>query len=407
MMRIAMVSEHASPLATPGDTDAGGQNVHVGELSAALARHGHQVTVYTRGTDPKSAERVRTERDVTVVHVPAGPRQPLPKDQLYPHTGEFGRWLADEWAAHPPDLVHAHFWLSGLASVLAGRQVGVPVVQTFHALGTVKRRHQGDADTSPPQRIGSERMIGRHVARVIATCTDELFELVRLGVRRTRVSVIPSGVDPEEFRPDGPVAERTARHRLLAIGRLVRRKGFDLTIEALPGIPDTELIIAGGPPGDQLAADPEAIRLLGLAKRLGVGDRVRLLGPVSRQEMPALLRSADAVVCTPWYEPFGLVPIEAMACGVPVVATSVGGVTDTVIDGVTGLYVPAEPVALALATRSLIGNRYRRTALGSAGRDRACSRYSWDRIATETARVYAQLLPDRTPLADVATMDAQ
>jgi glycosyltransferase involved in cell wall biosynthesis len=404
MMRIAMVSEHASPLAVPGDVDAGGQNVHVGELSAALARQGHEVTVYTRRTDPTSAERIRTARDITVVHVPAGPPEQLPKDQLYPHIGEFGRCLADEWSGEPPHVIHAHFWMSGLASVLAARRVGVPVVQTFHALGTVKRRHQGDLDTSPPERIAAERTVGRHVARVIATCTDELFELVRLGVRRTQVSIIPSGVDPQEFRPDGPTAPRTARHRLLAVGRLVPRKGFDLAIEALPGIPDTELVIAGGPPADRLAADTEARRLTELARRLRVADRVRLLGQVSRQEMPALLRSADAVVCTPWYEPFGIVPIEAMACGVPVVATSVGGLTDTVVDGVTGLHVPADPLALAGATRSLLASEYRRSALGMAGRDRARSRYSWDRVAAETARVYQRLCADRSPRAEVSTV---
>jgi glycosyltransferase involved in cell wall biosynthesis len=404
MMRIAMVSEHASPLAVPGDVDAGGQNVHVGELSAALARRGHDVTVYTRRTDPASADRIRTERDFTVVHVPAGPPEPLPKDHLYPHIGEFGRWLADEWTGDPPELVHAHFWMSGLASVLAGRQVGVPVVQTFHALGTVKRRHQGDQDTSPPERIAAERTVGRHVARVIATCTDELLELVRIGIRRTRVSVIPSGVDPQEFRPDGPTEERTARHRLLAVGRLVPRKGFDLAIEALPWIPDTELIIAGGPPADRIAADAEARRLVALARRLRVADRVRLLGQVSRERMPGLLRSAEAVVCTPWYEPFGIVPIEAMACGVPVIATSVGGLTDTVVDGVTGLHVPADPLALAGATRSLLASEYRRSALGMAGRDRARSRYSWDRIAAETARVYQRLRADRSPRAEVSTV---
>jgi glycosyltransferase involved in cell wall biosynthesis len=393
MMRISMVSEHADPLAVLGGVDAGGQNVHIAELSALLAERGHEVTVYTRRTDPTSAERISTDRGYTVVQVPAGPRMVLPKDELYPYMGEFATFLMTEWARDRPDVVHAHFWMSGLASVLASREVDVPVVQTFHALGVVKRRHQGAEDSSPPERVAIERMVGRNVAAVLATCSDEVFELVRLGVPRTKISVVPCGVDLEKFRPDGPVAERTAPRRLLAVGRLVRRKGFDVAIAALPGLADTELVIAGGASADGLSDDPEAIRLRALAERLGVADRVRLLGQVTRAEMPALLRSADIVVCSPWYEPFGIVPLEAMACGVPVVSTAVGGLTDTVVDGLTGLHVPPNrPKALYRTIRSLLGNPQLRSAMASAGRDRACSRYSWDRVAAETVRVYDRVL---------------
>lgn len=393
-MRIAMVSEHASPLAALGDVDAGGQNVHVGELSAALARLGHDVTVYTRRTDPTSADRIEHDRGYTIVHVPAGPARSVLKDELYPHMGEFSQRLAETWQIDPPDLAHAHFWMSGLASVLAGRIADVPVVQTYHALGTVKRRFQRSADTSPTERIGIERMISRHTAQVIATSTDELRELVRMGVRRNRISVIPCGVDVAEFRPDGPAAPRSAPHRLLAVGRLVPRKGYDLAIKALPGLPDTELVIAGGPPDERLGADTEARRLVALAGRLGVAARVRLVGQVARADMPALFRSADAVVCTPWYEPFGIVPVEAMACGVPVVVTPVGGLTDTVVDGVTGLHVPPDPNRLCRALHELLASPYRRGSLGAAGRDRARSRYTWHRVAAETAGVYERLLPD-------------
>ncbi len=377
-MKIAMVSEHASPLVALGEVDAGGQNVHVGQLSAELVRRGHEVCVYTRRSDPDVAERVRSQQGFTVVHVPAGPAEPLPKDDLYQHMGEFADWLADEWSSDPPDLVHAHFWMSGLASVLAAERVGVPVVQTYHALGSVKRRYQRDKDTSPPERIDVERMIGRRVDRVVATCSDELFELLRLGVPRRRVSVVPCGVDPKTFSAKGAAAPRTARHRLLAVGRLVPRKGFALAIAALRGLPDTELVIAGGPPKSRLSTDQEAQRLMRLAQRRGVAERVHLLGQVPQRQMPKLLRSADLVVCTPWYEPFGIVPIEAMACGVPVVATAVGGLIDTVVDGVTGRHVPPDrPAALRTVLRSLLGAPAERAAMAEAGRDRACARYSW------------------------------
>jgi D-inositol-3-phosphate glycosyltransferase len=388
-MRIAMVSEHASPLAALGEVDSGGQNLHVAELSSALARQGHEVVVYTRRADPELPERVDTAKGFSVVHVPAGPPDTLPKDELLPHMGEFADVLARDWRQQPPDVVHAHFWMSGLAAVLGADGLGVPVVQTFHALGSVKQRHQGRQDTSPPGRRRLERLVGRSVSRIAATCTDEVFELVRMGVPRSRISVVPCGVDIRQFGPEGPVAERGTRHRLLAVGRLVPRKGFDIVIEALPRLPNTELLIAGGPQPSRLSADAEARRLRQVANRCGVGDRVTLLGQMSREEMPALLRSADVVVCTPWYEPFGIVPLEAMACGVPVVAAAVGGLTDTVVDGVTGRHVPPrDPTTLARVLRPLLDDPTLRQAYGAAGCDRAHARYSWDRVAVDTVQVY-------------------
>ncbi|SFQ31017.1 Glycosyltransferase involved in cell wall bisynthesis [Amycolatopsis arida] len=388
-MRISMVSEHASPLAALGGVDAGGQNLHVAELSAALVRQGHEVTVFTRRDDPDTPDEVRAPAGYRVVHVPAGPPRMLPKDELLPHMGEFARFLHARWAADRPDIAHAHFWMSGLATVLAARDLDLPVVQTFHALGVVKRRYQGSKDTSPPERMRLERLIGRSVTRIAATCSDEVFELARMGLPRTRMSVVPCGVDLERFRPDGPRAPKYERHRLVTVGRLVPRKGFDTVIEALRLLPETELVIAGGPEQGRLDADPEAQRLLGIAERLGVRDRVHMPGQISREDMPALLRSADAVVCAPWYEPFGIVPLEAMACGVPVVASAVGGLTDTVVDGVTGTLVPPrKPDELATALRRLLTDRAVRDAYGIAGCDRARSRYSWDRIAADTLRVY-------------------
>ncbi|EHY90851.1 glycosyltransferase [Saccharomonospora azurea] len=393
-MKISMVSEHASPLAALGEVDAGGQNVHVAELSAGLTRAGHDVTVYTRRDSDDQPEDVTMPGGYRVVHVPAGPARHVPKDELLPHMGEFTRFLTAQWQADRPDVVHAHFWMSGLASLMATRPLSVPVVQTFHALGVVKRRHQGAHDTSPTERIGLERLIGKHAARVAATCSDEVFELVRLGLSRSRMSIVPCGVDLDRFTPSGPVEPRTHRYRIVSVGRLVPRKGFDVAIAALRSLPETELIIAGGPQEGRLAEDKEAARLLRFAAELGVADRVHLRGQVPRADVPALLRSADVVVCTPWYEPFGIVPLEAMACGVPVVASAVGGLTDTVVDGVTGLHVPPKrPEALASAVRRLLSDAALRDAYGIAGADRARCRYSWDRIATDTMRVYERVVP--------------
>jgi glycosyltransferase involved in cell wall biosynthesis len=392
-MKIAMVSEHASPLAVLGEVDAGGQNVYVAELSAALVRAGHDVTVYTRRDDGVLDRFVDAPGGYRVVHVPAGPAAPVPKDELLPHMENFAKFLQLEWLRDPPDVVHAHFWMSGLASVLAAKRPDVPVIQTFHALGVVKRRHQGHADTSPPQRIGVERALARRVARVAATCSDEVFELVRMGLPRSRMSVVPCGVDVGRFTSTGPVAFRRGYHRLVSVGRLLPRKGFDTVIAALRGLPGTELVIAGGPAKGRLSDDDEAKRLKHFAAEAGVAERVRLVGQVTRRDMPRLLRSADLVVCTPWYEPFGIVPLEAMACGVPVVASAVGGLTDTVVDGVTGALVPPEqPAALAPTIRRLLNDPALRQAYGCAAVDRVRSRYSWSRIAMDIHGVYGRVL---------------
>jgi len=391
-VKIAMVAEQASPLAELGGADAGGQHVHVAALAQALAREGHAVTVYTRRDDENLPDSVRLGHGVLVEHVPAGPPREIPEDKLAPCLPKFGAYLARRWKEERPDIVHAHFWMSGLAALAGAEGLDVPVLQTFHGLGVVKKRHQGKKDTSPHNRVRMEREIGRQVDSVIATCSDEVFELVRMGVPRRKISVVPCGVDVEEFAPRGPRAPRGRQPRLLWLGRLVERKGVDTIIQALPRLPSVELLIAGGPQRSHLVQDEDARRLRDLAVRLEVVDRVFFLGRVDRKEVPKLLRSADVVACVPWYEPFGIVPLEAMACGVPVVASAVGGMIDTVVHGATGLHVPPRRAdVLALALRNLLGDSVRREAYGIAGVDRARARYSWDRIAAETLAVYARV----------------
>lgn len=405
-MKIAMVSEHASPLAALGGVDAGGQNVHVAALSAALARRGHDVTVYTRRDDPDLPRTVPLCPGVDVVHLDAGPARHIPKDELLPYMSELADEIAKDWATQPPDVVHSHFWMSGVATLDAvmrpdGPQV--PALHTFHALGTVKRRHQGADDTSPPARAWLEPWVGRTADRIVATCSDEVFELKSMGVPTGNISMVPCGVDLSLFPTTGPVEPRLRRHRLVTVGRLVPRKGLDLPIRALrvlrdAGLDDVELhIVGGGAEAEKLASDPEAQRLGALARDLGVEDQVVLRGQVPRDHMPDLMRSADAVVCTPWYEPFGIVPLEAMACGVPVVAAAVGGLIDTVVDRVTGLQVPPQdPEALADALAELLRDPALGSRLGAAGQKRVHARYSWDRIAAETERAYQTTLSRRS-----------
>ncbi|MFG3201077.1 glycosyltransferase [Streptomyces sp. NPDC048192] len=387
--RVAMVSEHASPLAALGGPDAGGQNVYVAQVARQLARKGHRVTVYTRRDSADLPDRVTLDDGVQVVHVPAGPPTPVPKDELLPHMSEFGAFLAQEWSLSPPDVVHAHFWMSGLAALAGARETGVPVVQTYHALGTVKKRYQGASDTSPPQRLAIEEAVGHDCARIIATCSDEVAELKAMGLDEDRISIVPCGVDPDQFRPAARLRPAGARKRLLSVGRLVPRKGFDRAIRALAAIPDAELVVAGGPEAGLLGTDPEARRLSAIAAEYGVADRVTLLGAVGRDRMPALMADADLVLSLPRYEPFGIVPLEAMACATPVVATAVGGQLDTVVDGTTGVLVPAdEDYDLGPAVRALLADPERLARYGAAGRRRVLTHYTWDRVADGVAAVY-------------------
>ena len=389
-----MVSEHASPLAVLGGVDAGGQNVHVASLAAALADRGCDVVVHTRRDDPSLPRRVQMRAGVQVDHVDAGPPCEVPKDELLPYMPGFAEQLREQWFDERPDVVHSHFWMSALAALPAVTDGAIPLVHTFHALGTVKRLHQGPMDTSPPDRLVLEREIVRRVDRIVATCSDEVFELGRMGAEADAIAVVPCGVDRRRFGPSGPVDRRTpGRHRVVAACRLVERKGIADLLRAIAELPDTELHVAGGPNVTQLPLDPEAARLRALARELGVEDRLILRGRVSREDLPALLRSADVVACVPWYEPFGMVPLEAMACGRPVVATAVGGQIDSVADGVTGIHVPPrDPETLASTLRTLLEDPERRRSLGLAGIRRVDRLYGFDRIAAATESVYRDVM---------------
>lgn len=414
-MRIAMISEHASPLAVPGERtpdgapdrpEAGGQHVHVAGLAAALVAEGHDVRVYTRRDSVALPEAVSTEAGYLVYHVPAGPAQHVPKDELLPYMGEFGRWLAGQWrdAGWLPDVAHAHFWMSGLAALHAGRPTGVPVVQTYHSLGTTERRHRGARDTSPPGRIGYERAIGRAVDRVVVQCQDEVAELLRLGVPRSRMTLVPGGVDQDLFRPEGPAVPRDpTRPRILTVGPMTAERGLPDVVRALPAVPEAECVVVGGPPAELLRADGFADRLRQLAQACGVADRVRLVGAVPRPELPRWYRSADLVVAAGWYEPFGTTALEGMACGVPVVGTTVGGIADSVVDGLTGdLVPPRDPRALGTAIRRLLRDNVRRFSYATAALDRIRSRYSWKRAAEQLGAVYAAVSMVNRPASAVA-----
>ncbi|GAA2866626.1 glycosyl transferase [Actinoplanes cyaneus] len=388
-MRIAMISEHASPLG------GGDQHAHVADLSKALADLGHEVRVYTRRTDPGLVEVAPGTDGVRVIQITAGPPRPAPSEELLPHMAEFARRLEEHWQRDgwTPDVVHAHYWTSGLAAVTAAKQLNIPVVQSFHEIGAIQ------PSTAGPSRTGYERALGRAVDRVVAQSQDELLGLVRIGVPRAQLTVVPAGVDSERFTPEGPAAPRDPeRPRILSVGKLVEHKGYGDVIQAMRYVPGAEVVVVGGPPADQLSGDPGAKSLRALAEKFQVADRFRLVGAVPHRDMPSWYRSADLLVAAPWQEQFEQSALEAMACGVPVIGTAVGGLTETVVDGLTGDLVPArDPRALGGAVRRLINDKVRRFTYATAALDRARQAYSWKRVAAQVGSVYSAVTGLRRP----------
>lgn len=404
-MRIAMVSEHASPLAVLGGEDAGGQNVHVDALARGLAARGHEVVVHTRRDNPDLPEFVELTPGVMVHHVDAGPARPVPKDEFGPFLPAFARVLTKQWQRNRPDIVHAHFWMSGVVSLEGAQRLDTPTAITFHALGVVKKRHQADADTSPDTRIPAERQLLKRMSRVIATCTDEVRELVQLGGDASRIDIVPCGVDSTAFRPalagdsDVVPTERQERYRVLSLSRLVPRKGVGEVVQMLTHLPDVELTIAGGPNPEALDSDKEVRRLRELADEHGVADRITFVGAVDRDRIPQLLAEMDLAVVLPWYEPFGIVPLEIMACGKPLVGSAVGGLLDTVTDGETGLLVPPKhPQRAAAAVRMLLDDPGLRKQMGQAARRKIEQRYDWRKVSEATEAVYKDMLSEHKPL---------
>jgi len=383
-MRIALITAH-SPLAT-ALTDA--QRVQPVSLARALAARGHRVTVYARRDRSDCPRTTILGRGASIEHVTAGPPKPLPDCQAARYSPVFAGYLADRWRVRPPEVVHAFSWVGGLAALGAVRGMDVPVLQTFGSLASAERRHGAGGEVSAA-RLRMEACIARAADVVLAGSGDEAQELARLGVPKSTVRVIPAGVDTEIFTPEGDRAPRGRRYRLLAVAPAGEPLGLPAALRALTQLPDTELVVVGGPDARHLPRTGPWRGLWQLAGTLGVRNRITLAGNVPEAGLPQLLRSADLMVSAHAYEPAGTAAIKAMACGIPVIAPAVGAYNDAVVDGVTGLLVPPEsPRALASRVRALLASPIQLEALGLAAVDRARSRYAIDRIGRETVAAY-------------------
>ncbi|MPR00471.1 D-inositol-3-phosphate glycosyltransferase [Modestobacter sp. I12A-02628] len=396
-----MLSVHTSPLDQPGAGDAGGMNVYIVELSRRLAARGIAVDVFTRATSSDLPPVAQLTAGVTVRHVNAGPFEGLGKDDLPAQLCAFTAAVLREEAQHEPgfyDAVHSHYWLSGQVGWLARDRWSVPLIHSAHTLAKVKNAALAEGDAPEPRaRVIGEEQVVAEADRLIANTDEEARQLVRwYGADPRRVVVVPPGVDLDRFQP----ADRArAREQvdlapddvvLLFVGRIQPLKAPDVLLHAAarmladdPSLRDRLRVLVVGAPSGSGLTEPQ--KLQELAARLGIADRVRFVAPQQPAQLAQYYRAADVAVVPSHNESFGLVALEAQACGTPVVAAAVGGLTTAVEDGVSGVLVAGhDPADYATAVRSVLAQR----ELLSAGARRHASRFSWDRTAESLVAAY-------------------
>ncbi|NJL83834.1 MAG: glycosyltransferase [Chloroflexaceae bacterium] len=405
--RIALISEHASPLGVCGGVDRGGQNVYVGQVAKQLAALGYQVEVLARWEERSQTEIVEWHNGVRIIAVPAGPPVYLSKEKLLPYMGGFRDYaIARIDAGEGYDLIHANFWMSGLVAAEIKQQRGIPFVITFHALGRVRRLHQGAADGFPDERLAIEERIVAEADCIIAECPQDREDLLSLyGADPQRIRIIPCGFDPGEFWPVNSAKARAIlglpqnENLILQLGRLVPRKGVDNVLRGFACLRQQYevsarlLIVGGDSPTPNPQITPEIGRLQRLAQSLGVGQSVTFFGHRDRLVLKYFYSAADVFVTTPWYEPFGITPLEAMACGTPAIGAAVGGIKFTVRDGETGYLVPPnEPEILGDRLAKLSLNPQLRHLFGQQALRHVQQAFTWSRVVGEIAALYEAIL---------------
>lgn len=409
--RVAMLSLHTSPLDQPGSGDAGGMNVYVVELARRLAARGVEVEIFTRATASDLPAVARLAPGVLVRHVTAGPFEGLAKEELPAQLCAFTSGVLRAEAAHDAgwyDLVHSHYWLSGQVGWLAAERWGVPLVHSSHTLGRVKNAALAARDVPEPRArlIGEEQVVAA-ADRLIASTTEEAGHLVAwYGAERSRIAVVAPGVDLEVFRPGDRGPGRAALgleegdRLLLFVGRVQPLKDPGMLLKAAALLEERhphwrgrlQVAVVGGPSG---SGGDEPAHLRSLAERLGTGGRLHLLAPVEQGRLAALYRAADVVVVPSYNESFGLVALEAQACGTPVVAAAVGGLRIAVRDGASGVLVSRhEPAAYADAIEPLLADATERDRL-AAGALRHAADFGWDATADGVIEVYRSARSDR------------
>ncbi len=409
--RVAMVSVHTSPFAQLGGRDTGGMNVYVRELSRNLADRGIKVDIFTRRTDRQTPNITEVFDGVRLINVEAGPPEPVGKDTLFCSLPEFASemaYLAIQ-EGHRYDVVHAHYWLSGWAANLLKAYWNVPLVMMFHTLAHLKNAVAGQGDKETLLRLQIESRLMEISDAIITANPDEQEELMRrLNADEKRVSLVPPGIDLDLFQPGDSAAARRALDLplgplVLFVGRIDPVKGIDTLFEGFhhllrshnwAGQPP-RLVFVGGLiriEGTGSTMDADLQRLARRAEELGLSDSVLFRGSQPRQLLPLYYNAVDVCAVPSRYESFGLVAVEAMACGTPIVASSVGGLRFSIEDGVSGLLVPhSEPTELAAALHRLLTDHNLRSQM-QVGARQAAIRYSWQTITSSMLRVYERAM---------------
>lgn len=415
--RVALLSVHTSPLDQPGTGDGGGLNVSVLEVARRMAARGIAVDVFTRATDPAQPPAEQVAPGLVVHRIVAGPVAPLAKEEVANHLCAFALALQRHPTAGTADVVHAHYWLSGWVGRRVAERWDVPFVQTFHTFGVLKNDTLAPGDVpESPLRLAAERRLATSADRVLAlTCGEARLLHRRFGIPGSRISVVPAGVDLDRFRPtpspdDAAVVTRLAPGAgplLLFVGRLQPLKGPDVAVRTLAAVrasvPDARLLIVGGTSGSGAGrTGPDELRLL--ARELGVGGAVALAEAQPQSVLASLYRAAEVVLVPSRSETFGLVALEAQACGTPVVAARVGGLAAVVGEGGT-LVTGHDPGTHADAVVAYLRDPEARRAAGAGG-IRHGSGSSWEHTVDRLVAVYGELrrrAPQAVPLADVAS----
>jgi D-inositol-3-phosphate glycosyltransferase len=399
-LSVAMLSVHTCPLAALGGKETGGMNVYVRQVARELGRMGVHVDVFTRSQNSTIPRVVELGPGARVVHLPAGPEAPMPREALHRHLDEFAAGV-EGFAREQDlryDLIHSHYWLSGVAGLRLREAWGTPLVQMFHTLGRLKNAvAQSPAELEPSLRINEEARIVAQADRIVAANVVERAHLVwYYGARTDRIAVIPCGVDTDLFQPMDPakakdLLELPPDPLLLYVGRLQPIKGLETLLEAMVAVPaPADLLIVGGDQDEPENGHGWALRQQ--VTSLGLDRRVRFLRSQPQRRLRLFYAAADATVMPSYYESFGMVALEAMACGSPVVASRVGGLTTTVQDGVTGRLVPeGDPAALASAITGLVGSPEARRLGRQAARWAA--EHRWPCVAEAVCRLYSRLRP--------------
>ncbi len=416
--RIAFLSEHASPVALLGGEDAGGQNVYVDEVSRNLGQMGYAVDVFTRRDSPDAPEVIEWAPNVRVINIMAGPTTFLLKDALWQFMPDFRNGVLNfiERNEIQYNLLHSNFWMSGWVATELRTRLNIPVVHIFHAMGKTKRKYQGDVDTSPQERIDVESYIINSVERIIAQCPSEESELIDdYGANPERVIVIPSAVNTTVFHP---IAQKAARRHIgvaqnafvvVYVGRMLPRKDVRNVVRGMAELvhqceyqnardgtvfPSLQLLLVGGETTEpDPVATPEIGALEQLIAELGIEKHVSFVGKRQQDTLYNYYSAGNVAVTTPWYEPFGLTPLEGMACGRPVIGSAVGGIAYTIADGKTGFLVPSQdPKALANGLYALLIDPKRCTHMGLAARRRVEREFTWETVAQRTSRLYEAVI---------------